>query len=186
MSNEHFNLIAGIYNKVSSFSPSPQLLESLYLQPKGILLDAGGGTGRVAAILHEYTETVVVADLSLGMLRYSHQKGLNCVNTSMESIPLNSDSVDRIIMMDTFHHLENQEQSVSELYRVLKPRGRLLIVEPNIEKNLVKLIAIAEKILLMRSHFMAGNKIADLFSRLNATVLVNHIENSVYVTILKQ
>ena len=46
---------------------------------------------------------------------------------------------------------------------VLKPGGSIVIEEPDIRKFTVKLIALAEKITLMRSHFLSPDKIAGLF-----------------------
>jgi len=51
-----------------------------------------------------------------------------------------------------------------ELWRVLAPGGRILIVEPDIRKVYAKLIAIGEKLLLMRSHFLTEGEITSLFT----------------------
>jgi demethylmenaquinone methyltransferase/2-methoxy-6-polyprenyl-1,4-benzoquinol methylase len=49
--------------------------------------------------------------------------------------------------------------------RVLEPEGRSVIEEPDIRTFGVKLVALAEKILLMRSHFLSPIQIASLFPR---------------------
>ncbi len=67
-------------------------------------------------------------------------------------------------MVDALHHVIDQSHSVREMFRVLKPGGVLIIEEPDIRTFGVKLIAIAEKLLLMRSHFLAPDEIMDLFS----------------------
>ena len=66
-------------------------------------------------------------------------------------------------MIDALHHVCNHQESANELWRVLKPGGRIVIEEPNIHRWGVKLIAVAEKIALMRSHFLKPSKIKDLF-----------------------
>ncbi|MCK4801532.1 MAG: hypothetical protein KAS84_06045, partial [Anaerolineales bacterium] len=48
-------------------------------------------------------------------------------------------------------------------WRVLKPGGRIIIEEPNIQHWGVKLVALGEKIALMRSHFLDPAEITDLF-----------------------
>ena len=58
-------------------------------------------------------------------------------------------------MVDALHHVIHQGQTAREMYRVLKPGGRIVIEEPDIRKFGVKLIAVAEKLLLMRSHFLS-------------------------------
>jgi demethylmenaquinone methyltransferase/2-methoxy-6-polyprenyl-1,4-benzoquinol methylase len=97
------------------------------------------------------------------MLRRATGKGLTTVCAPVESLPFLSGSIDRIIMMDALHHVINQCQTAHELWRVLTPGGRILIIEPNIHKLSAKVIAIGEKLLLMRSHFLAGEEIASLF-----------------------
>jgi demethylmenaquinone methyltransferase/2-methoxy-6-polyprenyl-1,4-benzoquinol methylase len=70
---------------------------------------------------------------------------------------------DRIIMVDALHHVFNQLQTVAELWRVLVPGGRIVIIEPDIQKLAAQLIAIGEKLLFMRSHFLSAGKMAALF-----------------------
>jgi len=61
------------------------------------------------------------------------------------------------------HHVIHHADSAREMFRVLKPGGLLVIEEPDIRTFGVKLIALAEKMLLMRSHFLAPNEIMKLF-----------------------
>jgi len=62
------------------------------------------------------------------------------------------------------HHVINHKDTIKQLLRVLKPGGRLIIEEPDIDKFLVKLIALGEKLLLMRSHFKSSEEISKLLS----------------------
>ena len=61
-------------------------------------------------------------------------------------------------MVDALHHVINHGQTAREMYRVLKPGGRIVIEEPDIRSFYVKLIAVAEKLLLMRSHFLSPQR----------------------------
>jgi ubiquinone/menaquinone biosynthesis C-methylase UbiE len=72
--------------------------------------------------------------------------------------------------MDALHHMADQRIAASELWRVLAPGGRVLIVEPDIRRMLAKVIAISEKLLLMRSHFLPCAEIAALFASSEAKV----------------
>jgi demethylmenaquinone methyltransferase/2-methoxy-6-polyprenyl-1,4-benzoquinol methylase len=65
-------------------------------------------------------------------------------------------------MVDALHHVINHTDSMREMYRVLKPGGVLVVEEPDIRTFGVKLIAIAEKLLLMRSHFLKPDAIMKL------------------------
>jgi demethylmenaquinone methyltransferase/2-methoxy-6-polyprenyl-1,4-benzoquinol methylase len=84
-------------------------------------------------------------------------------------------------MVDALHHVSDQGQTVSELWRVLAPGGRLIIIEPDIHKFAIKLIAIGEKLLLMRSHFLPAERISALFANQNAQPQVIYDEFNVWI-----
>jgi ubiquinone/menaquinone biosynthesis C-methylase UbiE len=182
---DHFDLIAGFYDRAGEFRVSEQLLGWLSLSPNCLLLDAGGGTGRVAASLRGMVRDVFVADLSFGMLRRSADKRLATICSPVELLPFPSGSIDRIVMVDALHHVTDQGQTACELLRILAPGGRMVIVEPDIHKFIVKLIAIGEKVLLMRSHFLTGEKIAALFTDQDANTAVHYEEFNVFCIIEK-
>jgi demethylmenaquinone methyltransferase/2-methoxy-6-polyprenyl-1,4-benzoquinol methylase len=178
---DHFGLIAGLYNRTAQFSLPAPLLDLLALPSDGLLLDAGGGTGRVAEALRRMVQETVVADVSRGMLRYAANKGLATACAPAEYLPFASGTFDRIIMVDALHHVFDQRQTVTELWRVLVPGGRILIIEPDIHKFAVKLIAVGEKMLCMQSHFLPADKITALFSNQNKRVQVISTESNVWV-----
>jgi ubiquinone/menaquinone biosynthesis C-methylase UbiE len=164
---DYFNWIAGFYDRAGEFIVTERLLGLLSLGSNHLLLDAGGGTGRVALGLRGMVKEVVVLDTSSGMLRSAAGKGLATVCSPVESLPFPSGSIDRILMMDALHHVMNQRMTASEFWRVLAPGGRILIVEPDIRKFSAKVIAIGEKLLLMRSHFLTSGEITALFTASN-------------------
>lgn len=186
MSNEHFNLIARFYDEAAQFRLEESLLRELDLPCDCLLLDAGGGTGRVAAALRQHLGGAVVTDVSPGMLKYARGKGLDCVRAPVENLPFASGTFDRVFMLDAFHHVRSQTETARDLFRVLRPGGRLLIIEPDIRKFAVKLIALGEKLLLMRSHFLSGREIAVMFSALGAEVGVMYHDVNVWVHVEKK
>jgi ubiquinone/menaquinone biosynthesis C-methylase UbiE len=178
---DHFDVIAGIYDRAAQFFPSDILLEALDLHPSLRLLDAGGGTGRVSASLRDRVREVVVADVSRGMLQQAAGKGLPSLCAPAEALPFAAGTFDRVFMLDALHHVHNQRDSIAELWRVVAPGGRVIIVEPDIHRFAVKLIAVGEKALLMRSHFLSGEKIAALFPQHQAKVRVIQNEFNVII-----
>jgi ubiquinone/menaquinone biosynthesis C-methylase UbiE len=161
---DHFDTLAPYYE--SFIHPSdPQKLKSLVPDmPQGIMLDAGGGTGRVSQFFHEKAAQIIIADESFDMLREACKKeGIQPVRSFTESLPFHDSCFDCIIMVDALHHVANQSATVSELWRVLKPGGIILIEEPNFDLFRGKLIAFAEKLALMRSHFLSPDQIIGLF-----------------------
>lgn len=182
--NLHFNLLAPFYDRVIPFTRLDPMLRVLDLPHPGILLDAGGGTGRVAEALRPYVDWLVVADVSCRMIAQARQKGLSATSTQTEDLPFRDATFDRVLMVDALHHVLDQAKTVRELYRVLKVGGRLVIEEPDLRKFAVKLIAVAEKLALMRSHFLAPSQIARLFPS-QAIIRIESEENTVWIVVEK-
>jgi ubiquinone/menaquinone biosynthesis C-methylase UbiE len=181
---DHFGLIAPIFSRVE-YSSLETLLEQADLPTQGRVLDAGGGTGRVANAIREHAGEVVIADPSLGMLHQADRTRLGLTCSNSEALPFPNASFERIIMVDALHHVIHQGQTAREMYRVLKPGGRIVIEEPDIRSIYVKLIAVAEKMLLMRSHFLAPSKIVGLFSFDSAITSIYAADHNAWVVIEK-
>jgi ubiquinone/menaquinone biosynthesis C-methylase UbiE len=164
---DHFDWIAPLYRRVSY---DATMLKSLAGLPRqGHLLDIGGGSGRVAAALEGMIGQRWIADTSMGMLRQAKkQKGLLLVYAPAEHLPFPNEHFELILMVDSFHHLLDQRRAMVEAWRVLRRGGLLIIEEPDIRHPLIKLVALAEKILLMRSHFHAPPHIEQALKRLGA------------------
>jgi ubiquinone/menaquinone biosynthesis C-methylase UbiE len=170
---DHFDILAPFYERVISPHEPSRLIKLALLPVEGYLLDVGGGTGRVASALRGMASRIIVADLSLGMLRQAANKnGLELTCTSSEDLPFDSDSFDRIIMVDALHHVYSYADTAHELWRVLKPGGLIVIEEPDIRTLSVKIVAALEKLALMRSHFVSPSHIQSLFSYRNAKTYI--------------
>ncbi len=166
---DHFDVLAPVYERL--ISPPDRETMRRYLQPapEMNLLDVGGGTGRVAQVLRDDFASIVIADLSAGMLKQARARGLDCVWAQSERLPFSA-AFDRVLMVDAFHHVIEQAETARDMFRALKPGGLLVIQEPDIHRWVVKLIAVLEKMALMRSHFMAAEAIGALFAGLPAEV----------------
>jgi demethylmenaquinone methyltransferase/2-methoxy-6-polyprenyl-1,4-benzoquinol methylase len=183
---DHFDFLAPIYDRV--IQPKiPEILARLAKLPTaGSLLDAGGGTGRVAFALRELAEQTLVADASAGMLRQAALKdGLVKVCSTSEALPFPDDTFERVIMVDALHHVYSQAQTAGELWRVLQPGGVLVIEEPDISTFAVRVIALAEKLALMRSHILSAEQIAALFVYPGAQTAVHRQDYTAWVVVEK-
>jgi ubiquinone/menaquinone biosynthesis C-methylase UbiE len=177
-----FDRVAPFYDRLI---PSPRgdlLAEITGLPISGRLLDAAGGTGRIAEGLVDHAGRVVVADSSLRMLHQARsKKRLDLVGGETERLPFPDGCFERVVIVDSFHHLTDQTRSLAELWRVLSPGGRLVIEEPDIRRIAVKLVALAEKLTLFRSHFIPAERIATLLREYDAQVTVHREGHTAWV-----
>ena len=180
---DHFAAIAPIYARVS-YSKTDLMREVASLPVRGKLLDVGGGTGRVASAISNLVDDIIVADVSFGMLKEAPLSVLKPVCGGSESLPFADNAFERVIMVDALHHVIDHAHTAREMFRVLKPGGMLVIEEPDIRTFGVKLIAIAEKLLLMRSHFLAPEAILKLFP--DGEKQVKTVDGTAWVIIKKQ
>lgn len=168
---DHFDVLAPVYDHFIAPSDASSLISYLNLPIEGIILDAGGGTGRISQYLVGLASKLVIVDLSFKMLRQAAAKErLAPVCSPCESLPFPPESFERVIMVDALHHVKNQGVTTRELWRVVKPGGIIVIQEPDIRLLEIKLVALGEKIALMRSHFISPINIQKLFTYPNATV----------------
>jgi len=181
---DHFDFIAPVFARIS-YASMETMLEMADLPKGGSILDVGGGSGRVARLLRDYADDVLIADPSFGMLQQANQTELKLTCSTSEAIPFPDEYFSRVIMVDALHHVVDQAVTAREMYRVLKHGGKIVIEEPDIRVFGVKLIAIAEKLLLMRSKFLSPDQIVELFSFDSARVNVHTEDGNAWVVIEK-
>jgi SAM-dependent methyltransferase len=100
------------------------------------VLDVACGEGYGSDLLAEVANEVTGVDISNESIahaqeQYRDRKNLKFIQGSCERLPLPDDSIEVAVSFETIEHLEMQEQFVSELRRVLKPGGLLLMSSPN-------------------------------------------------------
>ncbi len=160
---DHFDLLAPIYDRFLGPPDPGRWRDLLRLPTAGWLLDAGGGTGRVSTQLRPWVGRLVINDVSPMMLKQAQTKTtLQPTQAQVERLPFSDGCFDRILVVDALHHFDNQYQAIGELLRVLKPGGRLIIEEPDINRLAVKLVALVEKVALMGSHFYSAAQISQM------------------------
>jgi demethylmenaquinone methyltransferase/2-methoxy-6-polyprenyl-1,4-benzoquinol methylase len=166
----HFDLLAPIYDRVIPPPDPERMAELLRLPTAGPVLEAGGGTGRVASQLTPLVGMFVINDISAPMLQEADEKGsLLPVQSYVERLPFSDASFSRVFAVDAFHHFNDHHTAVGELLRVLRPGGRLVIEEPDIRRLPVKLVALLEKLALMRSRFLSTDAIRALVASYGLT-----------------
>jgi demethylmenaquinone methyltransferase/2-methoxy-6-polyprenyl-1,4-benzoquinol methylase len=183
----HFDFLAPYYDRFVKPTDLARFCALAGLPVSGRLLDAGGGTGKKSYSLMKMVTDIVIADSSMGMLSQASKKGgLKTVCTESEQLPFEDESFERVIMVDALHHVHNYRATADELWRVVKPGGRIVIEEPDIRTTPIKIMAIIEKLALMRSHFISPQKISDSFTYANARVNIEVEESTAWIVIKKQ
>lgn len=179
---DHFDILAPLYDHLISPPDERRIIRLARLPVKGLLLDVGGGTGRISQYLVGSANQVIVLDSSFRMLSQAKTKnGLRPVVSAAEELPFPDHAFERIVMVDAFHHLADQSMSMLELWRVLKPGGVLVVEEPDIRHFAVKLVALAEKLALFRSHFLSAERIADRLHGYGAKTQIHREKPNVWV-----
>lgn len=177
-----FDLLAPIYDRLFSPPRHSPLSDLLALPTAGALLDAGGGTGRHAQGWVGQAHRIIVADASRPMLRRARAKGGLCAVACLaECLPFATQVIARVVMVDAFHHLIDQEASLAELWRVLRAGGRIVIEEPDIRRYAVRWVARLERWVGMRSRFLTAEAIAARLSQLGAAVNVQRQGHNAWV-----
>lgn len=166
---DHFSLLAPLYDRLIRPTDSPVLMDLIKPPEGGWLLDAGGGTGRATHSLVETVENIIICDISRPMLNQAQRKnGLRSVQSSVTKLPFPDNSFERVVVVDALHHFKQPENAVCELFRILKPGGRLVIEEFDISTLFVKALALMEKLLLMDSRFFHPHEIKAMATFSNA------------------
>ena len=105
-------------------------------KPFRSLLDLGTGTGRMLELFGPQIERGLGIDLSLDMLLLARDRleraGLkNCSvrQGDIYDLPLGNDSFDVVILHQVLHFLDDGARAIREAARVLRPGGRLLVVD---------------------------------------------------------
>jgi ubiquinone/menaquinone biosynthesis C-methylase UbiE len=96
------------------------------------VLDAGCGKGRFARVLAErYPDASIVGlDLAEAMLRHVPASVRACA-ASMTTLPFPNGIFDRAYATESLEHAIDTEAAVAELCRVVRPGGRIVIIDKN-------------------------------------------------------
>ncbi|ESQ93565.1 ArsR family transcriptional regulator [Asticcacaulis sp. AC460] len=137
----YFETIAPQWDEIRSHYVDDAEVEAVVLdlagqQPYQNLVDLGTGSGRMLTLLAGRAKTATGVDLSQHMLNLArsrtHEAGLKSVefrHGDISDTRLPAGCADLVIVHQVLHFLSDPRQAVAEAGRLLKPGGRLLIVD---------------------------------------------------------
>jgi ArsR family transcriptional regulator len=105
-----------------------------FADPDWIVGDLGCGTGQMSAALAPFVARVIAVDASGAMLQAAKKRlqGFDNVDLrrgELEALPIDDARLDAATLALVLHHLPEPERALTDVARVLKPCGRLLIVD---------------------------------------------------------
>ncbi len=100
-------------------------------QPGERILDIAAGTGTSSAAIAKSGATVIAFDFSAGMIDEGRKRhpDLEFVQGDAQQLPFGDDEFDAVTISFGLRNVEDPKLALSEMYRVLKPGGRLVICE---------------------------------------------------------
>jgi len=118
------------------FQPTHRSLKEIlkqYFEDGRKLLDIACGTGQFVIRTKKKNPNMLVygADSSPGMIKQAKAK-CSIVTWTLcpaEMLAYNDNTFDVVTCSHAFHHFQNQDKAMSEMYRVLKPGGLLVIAD---------------------------------------------------------
>lgn len=155
----YFDKIAPVYDWIIPVA-DPTLLEQGLAQasrPVARVVDLGGGTGRAVQAITASQKIVV--DASRRMLREADEETWR-IQGSATMVPLSSNSVDAILVVDALHHLPETSTVFGEAERVLRGGGVIVIQDFDRASIRGRLVALGEHCIGMKSEFYTAEQIA--------------------------
>jgi ArsR family transcriptional regulator len=105
-----------------------------FADPEWTVGDLGCGTGQMTAALAPFVHHVIAVDASAAMLQAAKRRlhGIDNVELrrgELEALPIAEARLDAATLALVLHHLPEPGRSLAEVARVLKPGGRLLVID---------------------------------------------------------
>jgi ubiquinone/menaquinone biosynthesis C-methylase UbiE/DNA-binding HxlR family transcriptional regulator len=133
-----FDSVAGRHGKdyVPGKSWKAMAEALLRLMPPQVIADLGAGDGGFSLLLAQNAEKVIAVDSSAKMIEFAreqaqrnHVKKVEYRLGDMEELPIDDASVDIVFFSQSLHHALHPDRAICEASRILKPGGRIAILD---------------------------------------------------------
>jgi ArsR family transcriptional regulator len=110
----------------------------LKLMPPLVIADLGAGEGTISQMMAQKAKKVIAIDNSEKMVEFGSElahkhkiENLEYRLGELEDVPIDSGTVDLAFLSQALHHARHPERAVAEAWRILKPGGRVAILDLN-------------------------------------------------------
>jgi ubiquinone/menaquinone biosynthesis C-methylase UbiE/DNA-binding MarR family transcriptional regulator len=110
----------------------------LKLMPALVIADLGAGEGTIAQLMAQRARKVIAIDNSEKMVEFgaelARKHGIGNLEYrlgDLEDVPIRAGTVDLAFLSQALHHAIHPERAVAEAWRILKPGGRIAILDLN-------------------------------------------------------
>jgi ubiquinone/menaquinone biosynthesis C-methylase UbiE len=150
-------------------------IRAVGLRPDDTVADVGAGTGLFTFLFAKEVGpkgTVYAVDIGPAFIRYIGEEAkqrkyegvVKTVLNTPDSAKLPADSIDVAFICDTYHHFEHPEKMLASIHRALRPGGKLVIIDFDLQKDsgeFAKQRARARKEVYYREIAAAGFELID-------------------------
>lgn len=95
------------------------------------ILDCGAGLGTIMKDFMKHSDKVTGSEIDAEKVAIGKKEGLNIIQVQDEHLPLPENTFDIVFSHEVIEHTNDDNLIISEMNRVLKPGGKLVLFCPN-------------------------------------------------------
>lgn len=116
--------------------PPSELLDILEIKSTDVVMDYGCGPGYYTLEIAKKAKSAVAVDISPEMLKKVQEtaakakiKNIQFIQSDGKNMQIEGNAVDIVFLVTVYHEIQDHETVLKEFKRILKPEGRLILVE---------------------------------------------------------